>query len=466
MTDAIPEMERVKAYPRSVKGRFRTLKFAVLGIAYLVYYGLPWLRWDRAVGPDQAVLFDIVGRKYYLFDLVVHPQQIFWLAGFLMIAALLLFFITGIAGRVFCGYFCFQTLWTDVFMQIEYWVQGERPARIRLDRQPWNAEKLRKKALTHVLWMLVAFWTAITFTLYWGDAGSLLQRFFLGTAPMPMYVTTLILTISTYTMAGFAREQVCTHMCPYSRFQSAMFDRDTLLVTYDRARGEGTAGRAKVGRDLKTLEQRHAAGVGDCIDCGYCVQVCPTGIDIRDGLQVQCIHCALCIDACNHIMDSLQWPRGLIHYSSETQDQGGKVNYFKLKNIGYGVSLLVITSILVWSVFTHATLETSISQIRQPLYVTLSDGAIQNSYEIKFANMTQQPLRIELQQRGLDNATMDTGRIDHIELRGEQQLKILVKVRRPPDAGPAGKVRDFVFVALDDGTRQILAEIRARFYTP
>ncbi|MGF1548053.1 MAG: cytochrome c oxidase accessory protein CcoG [Thiotrichales bacterium] len=466
MTDLATESVRSKCYPRSVSGRFRTAKYALLALAYLIYYGLPWLPWKRAVGPDQAVLFDIVGRKYYLFDLVVHPQQIFWLGGFLMIAALLLFFVTGLAGRIFCGYFCFQTLWTDMFLLIEHWVQGERPARIRLDRQAWNTEKLRKKSLTHAFWLMVAFWTALTFTLYWGPAGELLTRFVSGTAPVPMYITTLILTISTYTMAGFARDQVCTHMCPYSRFQSAMFDRDTKLVAYNRSRGEGDVGRAKASKEYKTREARQTAGIGDCIDCGYCVQVCPTGIDIRNGLQVQCIHCGLCIDACDNIMDNLGWARGLIRFSSDTEDQGGKVNYFKIKNIGYGVALAAITGILLYSVFTNSMFETAINQVRQPLFVTLSDGSIQNSYDVKLANLDQRPLRVALELAGLDGAEIDTGRFDQIELRGERQVQILAKVRRAPESRRLDKVSDFGFVVRDLDTQRVIAEIPARFYTP
>ena len=276
---------RKSIFPRSVKGRFRNLKWSILLVAYSVYFLLPWMRWERVAGPDQAVLFDLVGRKFYLFGLTVYPQDIFWLAGFLMLAAYLLFFVTGIAGRVFCGYFCFQTLWTDVFVLVERLVQGERPARIRLSKQPMNSEKLLKLGSTHALWLLVAFATGLSFVLYWGNAPELIVDFFTGRAPFAAYATALFLTATTYVMAGLAREQVCTYMCPYSRFQSAMFDKDTLIVSYDSKRGEGRKGRAKLGKGLKLREARDAAGAGDCIDCGYCVQVCPTGIDIRNGLQ-------------------------------------------------------------------------------------------------------------------------------------------------------------------------------------
>ncbi len=457
---------RVRIYPRSVSGKFRRLKYAVLAIAYLVYYGLPWLPWHRATGPDQAVLFDIVGRKYYLFDLVVQPQQIFWLAGFLVLAAMLLFFVTGIAGRVFCGFFCFQTLWTDLFMRIEYWVQGERPARIRLDQQPWGPEKLRKKGLTWLLWFLVAFWTAITFTLYWGEAGTLLREFFTGTAPAAMYITTGILTFTTFTMAGLAREQVCTHMCPYSRFQAAMFDKDTKLVTYDLRRGEGEQGRSKVRKGLKTLEERHAAGVGDCIDCGYCVQVCPTGIDIRNGLQVQCIHCGLCIDACNTIMDNMGWPRGLIRFSSAREQEGGKARLFKLKTVGYGLSILVVTVLLFWSVSHQGEIDTAVRQIRQPLYVLLSDGSIQNSYQIKLSNLTSETHHYSLRIKDLPGAQLDVGHFRTVELKPLKHLTLLVKVRTSQPPPGAARIQDFEFEVVNRDTGAVAAIVPARFYRP
>ena len=465
MTDPAIQEVHIPIHPRSVKGYFRTLKNIILVVAYLVYFLLPWVPWERATGPNQAVLWDLVGRKFYLFGLVIHPKEIFWLAGILMIAALLLFFVTGIAGRIFCGYFCFQTLWTDIFVGIERLVQGERPARIRLDKQPWNTEKIRKKSLTHILWLLFAFITGLTFTLYWGYAPELFKAFFTGSAAAPMYITTLIITATTYTMAGFAREQTCTHMCPYSRFQSAMFDRDTKLVAYDQKRGEGEQGRSKVTREFKTREERQAAGIGDCIDCGYCVQVCPTGIDIRNGLQVSCIHCALCIDACNNIMDKMEWPRGLIRYSSEHEEAGKKARILKPKNFGYGIALLLSLVVLIWSVEHKAELDTAITQIRQPLYVRLSDGSIQNSYEIKLTNYTQKEQFLTLGLDRLDNATLDVGKIQSIHLRPEQQLRLLVKVKQKTEQ-QTQKVSDFNFIVYPKDKNINEKRIKARFYTP
>jgi len=439
---------RRSIFPRSVKGRFRNAKWAVLGLAYGVYFLLPWLRWERAAGPDQAILFDILGRKFYLFNLTVYPQDIFWLAGLLMLAAYLLFFVTGIAGRVFCGYFCFQTLWTDVFVLIEKIVQGERNKRIRLAKEPWHLAKIVKMGLTHLLWLLVAFLTGLSFVLYWGNAPELVLDFLRGNAPFAAYATALFLTATTYVMAGHAREQVCTYMCPYARFQSVMFDRDSLIVSYHQARGEGVNGRAKLTADLKTPAQRAAAGVGDCIDCGYCVQVCPTGIDIRNGLQIQCISCALCIDACDTIMDSLQWPRGLVAYTSEREMQGdGRAHLLRPKVLGYFAVMLVIVAALAWSVSHQQLFDMSVSQVRQPLYVMMSDGRIQNSYEIKLNNKLGYPLELAFELEAFADAELDMGNFALITLEPEQRLRLMARVRAPNDASSEA-ARRFVLRAV------------------
>jgi len=425
---------RTHIYPRSVGGRFRNMKWAVLVLAYGVYFLLPWLRWEREVGTNQAVLFDLAGRKFYLFDLVVHPQDIFWLAGLLMIAAYLLFFVTGLAGRVFCGYFCFQTLWTDVYILIERLIQGERPARIRLAKQAWGPGKLLKLGATHLLWLLMAFVTGLTFVLYWGDAPDLVAHFFVGDAPFAAYATTLFLTATTYVMAGIAREQVCTYMCPYARFQAVMFDKDTLIVSYDTARGEGANGRSRLGRDLKRREAREAAGVGDCIDCGYCVQVCPTGIDIRNGLQIQCISCALCVDACDAIMDSMGWERGLVGYTSERRDETGQqARLLRPKVVGYAAILILAVGLLGWSVSHQAAFDFAVSQVRQPIFVRLSDGRIQNSYEIKVNNKTNKTLTLRFRATGLpEGAELDMGRFGEVSLHPEQRLRLAAKVKAMP----------------------------------
>ena len=410
---------RQAIFPRSVQGRFRNLKWGVLALAYGVYFLLPWLRWERESGPGQAVLFDLVGRKFYIFDLVVHPQDIFWLAGILMIFAYLLFFVTGIAGRVFCGYFCFQTLWTDVFIWIERLVQGERPARIRLSKQPWNGAKVFKLGLTHLLWLLVAFVTGLTFVLYWDDAPRLVVDFFTGQAPFAAYATALFLTMTTYVMAGIAREQVCTYMCPYARFQSVMFDKDTLLIAYDEERGEPRGARKK-GIDSKE------AGLGDCVNCGLCVQVCPTGIDIRNGLQYQCIGCAACIDICDEVMEKVNQPKGLVRYTTEHSLKGGKTHILRPRIVVYAALLMIITGALVYSVATRTPLELDILRDRNALYVENDEGQIENVYTLKVINMTNHEQTYKLSVSGLeglqmeiqsDEITVETGGVAEVPVR-------------------------------------------------
>lgn len=457
---------RIEIFPRSVKGRFRYLKYVILALAYGVYFLLPWVRWERSSGPDQAVLFDIVHRRFYIFDLTVYAQDIFWLAGFLVIAAFLLFFVTGIAGRVFCGYFCFQTLWTDVFMLIERLVQGDRNARIKLHGGPWNTEKKLKMGLTHVLWILVALLTGLSFTLYWGDAPELVGQMLTGEAPFAAYATTLFLMLTTYVMAGMAREQVCTYMCPYARFQGVMFDEDTLIVTYDAERGERAEGRQKPRKGMLKQEERQAAGVGDCIDCGYCVQVCPTGIDIRNGLQYQCISCALCVDACDTIMDSINYPRGLIRYSSENGLQGKKTRSFKLKNLGYGFAVLLTIVMLTWSIATRSSVELLVRQIRQPLSVTLSDGSIQNRYQIKINNKTSDTMHYRLGIQGLENAELELGRENDIKLLPQQSNLIYVKVKmQPGQASQSQQSFNFVLAPIGNAKLDTLVQ-SAVFYIP
>ncbi|MEE9422875.1 MAG: cytochrome c oxidase accessory protein CcoG [Gammaproteobacteria bacterium] len=456
----------IPVFPRSVKGQFRNIKWIILGVAYGVYFLLPWLRWERSVGPDQAVLFDIVSRRFYLFDWVLHAQDLFWLAGFLVVAALLLFFITSLAGRVFCGYFCFQTLWTDLYLFIERRVQGDRVARIRLDKSAWSFNKIFRKTLTHLLWLLAAFWTGFTFTLYWENAPELIVKFFTGEAPFPAYATTLFLTATTYVMAGMAREQVCTYMCPYSRFQAVMFDSDTRIVAYDEARGEAKDGRHKINRELKTQEQRQAAGAGDCIDCGYCVQVCPVGIDIRNGLQIQCISCALCIDACDTMMGSLGWEKGLIRYSSENQLKGLTSRLLKPKSIGYAVMLVAVAGLLFWNVGHQLPMEFSIVQVRQPLFVRMSDGRIQNSYELHLENKTNDVIPLAVMMDGLAGAELDLGKLASVEVPPQRSLKLLARVRWLSDHNVKG-ARAFHFNLIPQLNSELgMISGDASFYLP
>ncbi|CAA6817722.1 MAG: Type cbb3 cytochrome oxidase biogenesis protein CcoG, involved in Cu oxidation [uncultured Thiotrichaceae bacterium] len=415
-------------HPRSVKGRFRNMKTMIMVLAYAAFFIFPWIPFARNVGPDQAVSFDLVTRKFYIFHVVIHAQDIFWLAALLFLAAVVLFFATALAGRVFCGYFCFQTLWTDAFRWIEQKIQGDRVARIRLDRDKWNANKIFRKGSTHALWLLLAFWTGLSFVLYWGYAPELIQRFFTLDLPSAAYITTFVLMATTYLAAGIMRENVCMHICPYARFQSVMIDHNSKIVSYDPKRGEGTAGRALPKKGLKTQEERSAKGVGDCVDCGFCVQVCPTGIDIRDGLQLQCIQCGLCIDACDNIMDKRGWDRGLVRYASENELDGKKTKFFTLRTLGYGLATLGAIGFLLGSISMKKPIEGTARQIRSPLYIMLSDGQIQNRYEVKVQNKTQKLAVFDVTIDGLNNATVDMGQIKNFTLKPDESQKLLIKV--------------------------------------
>jgi len=442
--------KRIPIFTRSVKGKFRTFKWAMLALAFGVYFGLPWMPWHRGhEAVSQAVLFDLPGRKFYLFDLVVYPQDIFWLSLLLFIAGALLFFATGLIGRAFCGYFCFQTLWSDAFIAIERLIQGERPARQRLYKQPWNGEKIGKIGLTHLLWLLLAFWTAFTFVLYFGHAPALTVSFFTGKAPSVAYFTTLVLTLSTYVAAGWAREQVCLYMCPYARFQGVMYDPETLAVAYDSRRGEGMAGRALARAGLKTREERRASGHGDCIDCKLCIQVCPTAIDIRDGLQYQCIACGLCIDACNNIMDSMGYPRGLIRYDSEANlaapmPAKPKLHWARLKIIGWGVALVVMTGALFYSVGHRTSLDAAVSQVRQPLFVILSDGRMRNRYQIRITNKAVEDETFVISAKGVPDAALDLGNFREVLVHAGKSLIVQASVMLPPEMAEHTNSLEFV----------------------
>jgi cytochrome c oxidase accessory protein FixG len=458
--------KRIPIFTRSVKGKFRTFKWATMVLAYAVYFLLPWLPWQRGHGaPSQSVLFDLPGRKFYLFDLVVYPQDIFWLSLLLFIAGALLFFATGLIGRAFCGYYCFQTLWTDAFIAIETLVQGERPARQRLYKQPWNGEKILKMALTHALWILLAFWTAMTFALYYDYAPHLLKRFLMGDAPSVAYLTVLILTTTTYVAAGWAREQVCLYMCPYARFQGVMYDPETLAVAYDKKRGEGQTGRAVPRAGMRTLEERKAKGHGDCIDCKLCLQVCPTGIDIRKGLQYQCIACGLCIDACNNMMDSMGYPRGLIRYDSEANlalpvPAKPKVDWMRKNIIAWGVAVVVMTLALVSSVGQRSSLDAAVQQVRQPLFVMLTDGKIRNRYQLRITNKTVEDEVYLITARGVPDQALDMGNFSEVKVHAGKSLVIQAGVTLTPQLAETTHRFEFVVTPKSSSAQALLLETR------
>lgn len=391
-----------KIYPKRVWGKYRKLKWAAMIITLGIYYLVPFIRWDRGPNvPDQAVLIDLNGPRAYWFWIEIWPQEVYILTGILILAAIALFFVTSLLGRVWCGYFCPQTVWTDLFVWVERIVQGDRNARKKLQEGPWTFEKIRKIALTHFIWLVIAWCTAGSFVLYFNDAPTLVRDFLNFDVSPTVMGFVLGLTFSTYLMAGFAREQVCTYMCPYARFQSAMFDKDTLIIGYDEKRGE-PRGKHKKGTSWD--------GRGHCIDCTACVQVCPMGIDIRDGLQMECIACGLCVDACNNVMDQIDLPRGLIRYDTENHMQaevkGGaeKFRFWRPRTYYYGVIMAAVGCLMLYALIARAPLELHVLHDRNPIFVQLSDGSIRNGYTLKILNKTHDFHTYALSVEGLDDA--------------------------------------------------------------
>jgi cytochrome c oxidase accessory protein FixG len=384
----------------------------------------------------------------------------------LFIAAALLFFVTGLVGRAWCGYFCFQTLWSDLFILIEKTIQGERPARLRLYKQPWNAEKILKIGSSHGLMILTSLWTAITFACYFSYAPEFVRDFFTGHAAEGGYLTVVVLTLTTYIAGGILREQICTLACPYARFQGVMYEADTLAVSYDTRRGEGLKGRIIPIAGMKTREDRTKAGHGDCIDCGYCVQVCPTGIDIRDGLQYQCISCGLCIDACDTIMDSVGYPRGLIRYDSErnlasTTPHKPRLEWKRFKVIGYAAALMVMTGLLFYNIGTRSDTEVNVQQVRQPLFIMLSDGSFRNRYQVHIVNKTEQDQTYKLSVHDIPADALDMGNIPELKVRAGKSLMVNAKVNLSHEL--AEKTGKFEFVITPSVPNSAAIEVSASF---
>lgn len=383
-------------------GKYRRLKWLAMAVTLSIYYLAPLIRWDRGDNaPHQAILIDLPARRAYWFLIEIWPQEVYYLTAILIFAAIALFFVTSLLGRVWCGYFCPQTVWTDLYMMVENWVQGDRNARIKLDAKPLCFEKIWKKGLTHLLWLLIALVTGGAFVFYFNDAPTLWHQIISLNVSSTVMGFTAALTFSTYLMAGFAREQVCTYMCPYARFQSAMFDRDTLIIGYDTARGE-PRGKHKAG---DSWDKR-----GHCVDCTACVQVCPMGIDIRKGLQMECIACGLCVDACNSVMDKLALPRGLIRYDTEKNmeqpEKNTKWRFVRPRTLYYTVILSVIAALVLYGQMTRTPYELHVLHTRNPLLVNLSDGRVRNGYEIKILNKTHNNAQFSLILDGLKDGEL------------------------------------------------------------
>lgn len=373
---------RKPVYQAKVKGTFRRIKWVVMAVLLGIYYLLPWVRWERGPGaPDQAILVDTINRKFYFFFIELWPQEVFYFTGLLLLAALGLFFATSLLGRVWCGYACPQTVWTDLFLTVERFFEGDRAAQMKLAKAPWGLDKLQRKVSKHVVWLLIGLATGGAWVFYFQDAPTLWRDMLNGQFYFVPTFWMVFLTFSTYLMAGFAREQVCTYMCPYARFQGAMFDEESLIVTYDKARGEP---RGK-GEDA-----------GDCVDCHRCVVVCPVGIDIRDGQQYRCINCALCVDACNAVMDKLERPRGLIRYNNlagtipcgkaSFADVWKHARFVRPRTVYYAAIMLAVSSVMLWALVHKSVLEMTVLHQRNPLYVVLSDGGVRNAYTVRLIN--------------------------------------------------------------------------------
>ena len=376
---------RKTVYTKDVHGPVRSAKWAIMALCLAIYYTLPWLRWGRGPGvPDQAILLDLWHERFYFFNVVLWPQDIWLLTCALILGALSLFFVTSLFGRIWCGYACPQTVWTDLFMMVERWIQGDRNARMKLDAGPWTWNRTWRVGLTHWLWFWIAFWTGGAWIMYFVDARAVVGEFWTGRASSDVYALCFLFTATTYLLAGWAREQVCTYMCPWPRFQSSMLDEDSIMVTYDAPRGEPRGGGKRDSR----------GGLGDCVDCLACIHVCPTGIDIREGPQLECINCGLCVDACNHVMERMGAAPWLVGWDTlarqKARAQGARQRFrlIRPRTIVYASALALCTAATAYGAMHLSSTNFSAIHDRAPLFVHLKDGSVRNGYTLKIANKT------------------------------------------------------------------------------
>lgn len=402
-------VHRPKVYAADVHGRFRRLKWLALAVLLGVYYVTPWLRWDRGPGiPDQAVLVDMVGRRAYFFWIEIWPQEVYYLTGLLIIGAFGIFFATTLLGRIWCGYACPQTVWSDLFMWVERKLEGPRTERIRLDKAPLSARKLSLKASKHVIWLAISLVTGGAWIFYFNDAPTLLREIVTGEVSWKVLAFAGLFAGTTYFFAGWAREQICIYVCPWRSFQAAMVDEDTYVVTYQDWRGEGRAPLRK----SQSWEERTAEGLGDCIDCKLCVHVCPTGTDIRKGQQISCIGCGLCVDACNDVMARIGRPGDLVRFDSLNAQiaraNGAKPTFkpIRPRTIIYTLLLTVVGGMMAAGLVLKPKVDVNILRDRAPLFVTLSNGDIQNAYTVKVLNMTRAAQSYRLSFTGLPGAVL------------------------------------------------------------
>jgi cytochrome c oxidase accessory protein FixG len=465
MNSAAPKVSVIKMYsareeiyPREIRGRYASLRWLCVWLTQLVFYGLPWMSWNGR----QAVLFDLGARKFYIFGIVLWPQDFIYLAVLLIICAYSLFLFTAISGRVWCGFACPQTVYTEIFLWVERKIEGARSARMRLARQPWSFEKIFKKAAKHISWGMLALWTGFTFVAYFTPAKTLLHEVATLVLGPWEWFWILFYSFATYGNAGWMREQVCKYMCPYARFQSAMFDKDTLIITYDQQRGEPRNVNPK--KDVEAGKT-----VGDCIDCSMCVQVCPTGIDIRKGLQYECIGCAACVDACNSVMAKIGSPLGLIRYSTDhaisnrLSLQQMRKRVTRPRVLLYSGLLLVIVTVFFSSLIMRTPLKLDVIRDRGSLGREVEDGMIENVYRLQIMNTAETRHRFKLSVSGIDSIALATP--DEVSLDGASSLAVPVRVRLEHGKGiPGSNKIAFELQATDDDKLKV--KEKAVFFVP
>jgi cytochrome c oxidase accessory protein FixG len=453
---------RVRVYPMAVDGLVRRFKWGVLAFCLGLYYLLPWLRWNRGPGvPNQAMLLDLWNERFYFFDLEFWPQDIYILTGLLILGAVALFLVTSLVGRAWCGFACPQTVWTDLFMLVERYLEGDRNERMRRDAAPLSLDKAWRKVAKHAAWLFIAFWTGGAWIMYYVDAPTVTREFWTGTVSPEVYFFTFLFTGTTYALAGWAREQVCTYMCPWPRFQSAMLDEQTFVVTYEAWRGEPRGHGKRNVSGAKPL--------GDCIDCRACVNVCPTGIDIRDGVQLECISCGLCIDACNSVMQKSGGKPWLITWDTLARQNARKerrslpVRFFRPRTIIYLGALLVALGGIVLGLAIRNSIGLSALHDRAPLFVRLADGGLRNAYTIKVANKATLPVQFELTTAGLPGAGLILSEADAavqpalaLPVGPDTEAAFRVLVQGKPDALHEGRQQlDFVLRNPRTGERTV-----------
>ncbi len=455
--------KRKGVYPKAVDGTFRKLKWAIMAVTLGIYYITPWIRWDRGpYAPDQAVLVDLANRRFFMFGIEIWPHEFYYVAGMLVMAGIGLFLVTSAVGRAWCGYSCPQTVWTDLFQHIERAIDGDRNAQFRLQDAPWGLKKIAKRLSKWTVWLLVAMATGGAWIFYFADAPTLAREFFTGEAAFVAYATVGVLTATTFIFGGFMREQVCVYMCPWPRIQAAMMDEKSLTVTYKDWRGEPRGSVKKA--------EAQPGSFGDCIDCNQCVAVCPTGIDIREGPQIGCITCALCIDACDKVMDQVGRPRGLIDYVTSEDaelEKAGQAHTPVLKTLFRPRTILyfsvwgAIGMAMLFAVGNRTRIDISANHDRNPLYVQLADGDVRNAYTANLRNMENRPRTMEISMSGLGQAVLwssegareTAGQTVTVKVPADSVGRVRLFVAAP-GAGPQREEFSFTVQAEDDRTAQ------------